>query len=162
MPRKKKTSRTASTPSSNELAAATDLLGRAEALYPSLLKQRDALRAKLEQLDGMLSKLRAVTGAAAAPSKAPAAKAPAAPKAPKAKGKKRGPRRPRGSGPSLSSAILTALAKGSLSSADLYEAVVAQRPGTSRAHLHTELFQLGRKGSVKRSGQRGSFRYSAA
>ncbi|MBZ0120981.1 MAG: hypothetical protein K8H88_28560, partial [Sandaracinaceae bacterium] len=58
MPRKKKT---ASAANPDRLEAA-DVLAKAEKLYPSLLAQRQALQAKLEQLDGMLAKLASVSG----------------------------------------------------------------------------------------------------
>lgn len=153
MPRKN-----AGTRSNDELAQARVLFAQVGELHPKLVARRDALKAELAEVEGLLGRLQGVGAAAGAPRAATASP-------PSARAAKRKPGRPRGKrtgGPSLGQIVLEALAKGGLSASKLYEAVVARRPGTGRNHLATELFQLGRKGAIKRSGKRGSYTYSVA
>jgi predicted transcriptional regulator len=141
-----------------ELAEVSEVLRRAEGLYPKLRQRRDALAAELARIDAALSQLRSVVdggGAVARPAARPAL--PSAAPAP-AVG------RPRGGAPSVATVIMGALSKATepQTAGDLAEALRRAGRAVGSQSIQMALKGLREKGLVRATGKAKRFKYEAA
>lgn len=142
-----------------ELAEVSEVLRRAEGLYPKLRERRDALAAELARIDAALEQLHSVVdsggGSVARPAARPArpitAAAPAV-------------GRPRAGAPSVATVIMGALSKATepQTAGDLAEALRRAGRAVGSQSIQMALKGLREKGLVRASGKAKRFKYEAA